>query len=219
MAFKDARRTDFEIIVCDNNSTDATSSVARQLGARVVFEEHNQISRARNRAAEAALGEWFIFIDADSILPSRLLAESLSAIATGGIIGGGAKVALDSKDVPAYIHMGLALWNTLSRVMRWAAGSYIFCSREAFSASGGFDENLYASEEITFSRALKRLARRQGKRFLILRKSPVITSARKARHYSFAQTIWQVLVCAWPGSLRRRDRCGFWYQRSPTNKS
>ena len=43
-----------EIVVCDNNSTDATAALARAGGARVVFEPVNQISRARNAGAAAA---------------------------------------------------------------------------------------------------------------------------------------------------------------------
>ncbi|MEQ1603398.1 MAG: glycosyltransferase [Pyrinomonadaceae bacterium] len=38
----------YEIIVCDNNSSDATAEIARLLGCEVVFEPLNQISRARN---------------------------------------------------------------------------------------------------------------------------------------------------------------------------
>jgi len=46
----------WELIVCDNNSTDRTAGIAHAAGARVVFEPHNQISRARNRGAAAAAG-------------------------------------------------------------------------------------------------------------------------------------------------------------------
>jgi glycosyltransferase involved in cell wall biosynthesis len=63
-----------ELIVCDNNSTDRTADVARAAGATVVFEPINQIGRARNRGAEAATGEWLIFIDADThplVAPKR----------------------------------------------------------------------------------------------------------------------------------------------------
>ena len=54
----------WELIVCDNNSTDRTAEIARAAGARVVFEPHNQISRARNTGAAAATGEWLLFVDA-----------------------------------------------------------------------------------------------------------------------------------------------------------
>ncbi|SVB04977.1 uncharacterized protein METZ01_LOCUS157831, partial [marine metagenome] len=75
------RGWEMEVVVCDNNSTDATAEIARGAGARVVFEEHNQISRARNAAGNAAKGEWIIFIDGDSA-PSRALFEA-TAVAMG----------------------------------------------------------------------------------------------------------------------------------------
>ena len=64
-----------EVVVCDNNSTDRTAEIAEAAGARVVFEEHNQKSRARNAAGNAAKGEWIIFVDADS-KPSKALLEA-----------------------------------------------------------------------------------------------------------------------------------------------
>jgi len=50
------RGWDVELIVCDNNSTDATAALAREAGASVVFEPLNQISRARNAGAAHARG-------------------------------------------------------------------------------------------------------------------------------------------------------------------
>jgi len=43
-----------ELIVVDNNSTDATAQVAERHGAAVVFEPINMISKARNAGAKAA---------------------------------------------------------------------------------------------------------------------------------------------------------------------
>src|SRR6266853_2097683 len=45
-----------QLIVCDNNSTDRTSQIARDAGAEVVFEPVNQIARARNAGAATASG-------------------------------------------------------------------------------------------------------------------------------------------------------------------
>lgn len=66
-------RPDFksEIIVVDNNSTDNTAELARQAGAQVVFEPINQIGRARDAGAAEAMGDWLLFVDADSIFKSR----------------------------------------------------------------------------------------------------------------------------------------------------
>ena len=61
----DAAGWESEIVLCDNNSTDATSKIAKAHGVRVVFESFNQISAARNAAARAARGDWLVFVDAD----------------------------------------------------------------------------------------------------------------------------------------------------------
>src|SRR5262245_60492739 len=70
------RGWDFELIVSNNNSTDRTAAIATNEGATVVFEPINQISRARNRGASVATGEWVVFIDADSY-PTGELFEDL----------------------------------------------------------------------------------------------------------------------------------------------
>lgn len=66
----------WELVVCDNNSTDRTAEIARAAGARVIFEPVNQIGRARNTGAAAASGRWLLFIDADSQPSAALLADA-----------------------------------------------------------------------------------------------------------------------------------------------
>ena len=73
-SFESNNFSNFEFIVCDNNSTDNTSKIANDFGAKVVFEPINQISRARNTGAKSASGDWLVFIDADS-WPSKYLIQ------------------------------------------------------------------------------------------------------------------------------------------------
>jgi glycosyltransferase involved in cell wall biosynthesis len=200
----------FELIVCDNNSTDRTAEIARAAGATVVFEPVNQISRARNRGAAAASGDWLLFVDADS-LPSRdLLLETSEAILSG-CLAGGATVEFETKDL--FVRFWLALWNTASRLMRWAAGSFIFCEASAFREVGGFSEDLYAGEELDLFRRLKRLARRRGRRIAILHRHPLHTSDRKARLYRWHEHLGFLLKTFATGgrTLRRREDCSVWY--------
>ena len=55
----------WELIVCDNQSTDKTAEIATELGGRVVFELPLPISKARNSGVSIANGHWLLFIDAD----------------------------------------------------------------------------------------------------------------------------------------------------------
>jgi glycosyltransferase involved in cell wall biosynthesis len=208
-------RKDYELIVCNNNSTDSTATIAQAGGARVVFESHNQIARARNTAASVATGQWLIFIDADSQMTPGLLQETLKRMVTGKYCGGGAVVAMNPAKTPFAMRIGLWLWNCISRVCCWAAGSYIFCLQKAWKEIGGFDEKYYASEEIAFSRGLKRWGRRHNMNFSIITNQTITTSSRKAKQFSTWQMIHQIMLCCLPGSLQRRDRCKFWYERAP----
>ena len=196
----------YELIVCDNNSTDRTAAIAREAGARVVFEPVNQISRARNAGAAAATGDWLLFIDADCLPSTELFEDLLGTIERGDCIGGGATVHLPGTRLDVKIWVGL--WNGISRALGWAAGSFFFCEARAFREAGGFSEQLYAAEEIDLSRRLKRRGR-----LVILHRHPLATSARKAHLYSAREhaRFMLRLVVSGGRSLRRRDGCGIWY--------
>ena len=200
-----------EIIVCDNNSTDATAELARELGAKVVFEPVNQIARARNAGAAAALGDWLIFVDADSRPTAALFAEVAEQIQSGKCVAGGCVVRLDERHFIA--DGGTALWNLISRVFKWAAGSFIFCEAAAFREVGGFSNELFASEELDLSKRLKKLAKRRGKKMVILHRNPLLTSARKMNLYSRKDLVrFLTKACFRPrATVMSREACSPWY--------
>jgi glycosyltransferase involved in cell wall biosynthesis len=202
---------DWELIVCDNNSSDRTGELARAAGATVVVEPVNQIARARNRGAAAASGDWLLFVDADSHPSPELFAEVAACIRRGDCVAGGATVRFD--DAPGWAHRASALWNCLSRFGKYLAGSFIFCEAAAFRQVGGFSEELYASEEIELTHRLKRLARQQGKRLAILHRHPLLTSARKARLYSRREYAGFLMrtVLGRGKTLRDPRACFTWY--------
>jgi glycosyltransferase involved in cell wall biosynthesis len=202
-----------EIIVCNNNSTDATGTLAEELGARVVFEPHNQISRARNTGAHHARGRYLVFIDADTRISAELLSEALERLESGGCCGGGSVVDI-AEDVRPVVRRLINGWTRLSVKHHWAAGCFVFCLREDFEAVGGFSESVYASEEIWFSRAIGRLGKQRNQSFCIITAYPVISSGRKMHWFSVSQQ-WAVLVMVllFPFLLRHRRFCDFWYKR------
>jgi hypothetical protein len=105
------------------------------------------------------------------------------------------------------------MWNALSRVMRWAAGSFIFCEAAAFREAGGFSEELYASEEVDLFRRLKRIAHRDRRTIVILHRHPLVTSDRKIRLYGWLRLSGFALktVASLGKTLRSRKDCFAWY--------
>jgi len=167
----------WEIIVCDNNSTDDTAVFAQESGATVVFEPVNQISRARNKGAVEANGNWFLFIDADSYPTPELMADTLDLIQAGQFIGCGTTVEVVGGTL--FNKLRMERLNPLFRLFNWSGGAYLLVQREAYQAIGGFSTDLYAFEEIDFVMRLKRYGRKQQKKFTVLHQHPVITSGRK----------------------------------------
>ena len=209
-AFAD-RGWETEIVVCDNNSTDRTAAIARDAGARVVFEPVNQIARARNTGAAAASGDWLIFIDADSHPTRELFADVAESIAGGKCLAGGSTVRMETSSGMG--RAGAALWNRISRMRRLMAGSFIFVEATAFREVDGFSKELFAGEELDLSQRLKVLGRKRGKRIVILHRHPLLTSARKLHLYTQRELFWFFVKAAFAHRrvLRSREECHPWY--------
>ncbi len=69
-----------EIIIVDNNSTDNTAEVAKRYNARVLFEEHQQIAKARNSGTNLSSGRYLIFIDADTLITRTLFNQTVQTL-------------------------------------------------------------------------------------------------------------------------------------------
>lgn len=205
------RGWDFELIVCDNNSSDRTADIARAAGARVVFEPVNQIGRARNTGAAAATGDWFILVDADSHPSAELFADVAGQIAGGRCLAGGVTVRMDEPTF--WIRQITRLWNFISRFRRLMAGSFIFVEAAAFRRVGGFDLKLFAGEELDLSQRLKSVARGQGREIVILHRHPLLTSARKAKLYTLRELCGCFVhaIVRGRGVITTRDAAFPWY--------
>ncbi|MDY6792277.1 MAG: glycosyltransferase [Thermodesulfobacteriota bacterium] len=165
-----------EHVVVMNRCTDNTGEITAQLGARVITEDSRNLSRIRNKGAEACKGDIIVTIDADSQMTSNMLLEVLRKLDSGKYIGGGVKI------VPERISPGILcsllvvapyiLWHGVSAGMFW-------CLRKDYEAIGGFDEELCCVEDLDFGKRLKRYGKRVGKRYGTIRKARIVTSCRK----------------------------------------
>jgi GT2 family glycosyltransferase len=194
----------YEIIVVNDASTDGTANVAVQNEAVLVNVELRRISAVRNAGARCAKGDVLIFVDADTELPppTRGCLQCCGSVEPEARLGRGSKLSnLWTAD--------LRMWNEISRVVRWAAGCFVFVRRDVFDAVGGFDETYFVGEEIILSSALKRKGR-----FVVLRQ-PVITSARKVHLYGKLEMMWLLTRMSIQGqqSWRKRDGLDMWYAR------
>ena len=195
----------YEVIVVDDGSTDQTAALALQHGARVVPVAHRKISATRNSGAAVASGEFFFFVDADTLVNPQVVQAALGAL-RGGAVGGGAAFKFDGV-VPWYARLLLPMVVWLFRLSGIAAGCFLFCSQSAFVATGGFDESHFCAEEIAFSKALRRYGR-----FKVL-KQCVTTSGRKLRTFSNREVMTMLMQIArrGPSGVKQRQGMDLWY--------
>src|SRR6056297_428884 len=144
-----------ELIISDGGSTDPTLTIADEAGALVVSGPASRGGQLR-RGADAATGEWLLFLHADTVLPPGWAEMVQDQISTGR---------------PAYFRMrfdaaGLAPsliagWaNLRARRFHLPYGDQgLLISRAEYDAVGGF-RDIPLMEDVAMARALG--ARLQG---------------------------------------------------------
>lgn len=156
----------WELLIVDDGSTDNTQEVCRQFAQndnriRVICNEHQGVSVARNTGIEAARGDWITFVDADDrLLDTFLLSLYETATQDEGIdiaFGGYAIVGGNSAQMVTYksrkyigkgnIHDLLANSTILYRCSPWAK---LFRRSIMIDNHIRFDTNLSISEDRLF---------------------------------------------------------------------
>lgn len=195
----------YEIIVVDDASTDATAEVARDAGVQVVAINRRQIAAARNAGARVARGDILLFVDADTRIGREHVSGAIAAL-NAGYAGGSARVVTDGV-IPLWGRVLMKIFCTIYFANNLGAGAFLFTTRENFDKIGGFDQELYIGEEVYFSLALRKLGR-----FKILRQ-PIVTSGRKLRMYPAHQILFRSFGILLRGkrAALSRERLDLWY--------
>jgi glycosyltransferase involved in cell wall biosynthesis len=73
-----------EMIIVDEESSDKTREIARELGAKVYIEPHEEIFHiTKQKAMDKAKGEWILQMDADEVVTPELAKEIASVVNSG----------------------------------------------------------------------------------------------------------------------------------------
>jgi glycosyltransferase involved in cell wall biosynthesis len=147
-----AARDTYEIIIVDNNSTDATRQIAQAFcdkydNARYSLEEAQGLSQARNRGSSESRGEYLAFIDDDAKAPENWLEVGLETISTlSPEVFGGPYYACFEDDKPRWAkdeYWSSTEW--LGEESRWfdenssLTGGNLFIKRDILEKVGGFN--------------------------------------------------------------------------------
>lgn len=80
---------DFELVVCDDGSTDETLAILGSYGdrLRLVKQKNRGVAAARNRAAQTARGEFLAFLDHDDLWEPEMLAKLVPILRADEALG------------------------------------------------------------------------------------------------------------------------------------
>ncbi|WP_062059829.1 glycosyltransferase [Cellvibrio sp. OA-2007] len=152
-------RSDIEVIVIDNASTDGTGNIVRRRSwvKLITLPERVTVAAARNAGVGASIGSCFAFIDADILVSS----EWFSALIDFAHICDeeplsitGCKVAISRK--PSWIEQSWFRWMKTYGANYINSGNLI-CSRKVFNRVNGFCESLKTGEDVDFCHRAKNL--------------------------------------------------------------
>jgi rSAM/selenodomain-associated transferase 2 len=161
-----------EIVVADGGSTDGTQAIARRFGAKLVEGARGR-GRQLRAGADAAQGDWLLFLHADTV-PDQGWREAVAAhLASHGDEAACFRFRLDDGAWQArFIERGVAL-------RRFPYGDQgLLIPRRLYDALGGY-RPLPLLEDID-------LVRRIGRRRLRLLDAAAVTSAERWRRDGWA---------------------------------
>jgi glycosyltransferase involved in cell wall biosynthesis len=139
--------SDYEVIIVDDGSTDNSNEVIKKhlQDSRLTycFVPNSGVSAARNFGVSRASGEFLLFLDADDQLGRESLSHYYNSLSqSNSILALGTAVYVTASDRTI---KSIAPWKTPENFGPVLCGSYCI-KRDVFLATGGFDVNLFYSE-------------------------------------------------------------------------
>jgi len=147
-----------ELIVVDNYSSDRTREIAKEFGTKVYLKGPERSAQI-NYGVKMAKGDYVYVIGSDFVLTPGLVAECVNLASKGC----DAVIVWNVSDPSKSIWAKTRFYERLSYYGSNVYEGARFVKRDLFVKAGGFDEDLYANEDIAFGRKLYKLGVKIGR--------------------------------------------------------
>ncbi len=175
-----------EVIVVDNRSEDNTAKIAEDFGAKVVVEDREGISIARDAGVRVAKGSIIISASADAWYPKNWLKSLIQPILAEKVDASFGPFLPDKRrGVEGTMSHALFLAQLLlskTQVPLCSADNMAF-RKDVYLELGGFDTSLYSMEDVEFLSRLKR----KGKRVVFVAEAKAFTSTRRLEAWGWGR--------------------------------
>jgi uncharacterized protein (TIGR00661 family) len=166
---------DYEVIVADAGSTDKTREIAKEFGCKIV--EGGLPAVDRNRGAEVAQGEYFLFLDSDVILTKDYLELCLNEFQERELGIAITQIAPLSDGFLNKITHDFAnfFMRKVEKIKPHGAGCYgIVTTKKLHEEVEGFDEDLDFGEDTDYIERIGAISQ-----FKVLRSPKLLVSTRR----------------------------------------
>jgi glycosyltransferase involved in cell wall biosynthesis len=143
----------FELIVVDDGSTDATMAIVESYGDRlqILRQQNAGHASARNAAARKANGDWIAMIDADDVWHPEKLQQQLAVATLADVVYTATHNFEDSLrvDEATFTNGRCPSGDVFDDLMldNFVTHSSILMRRDKFFAAGGYDESLRTTSD------------------------------------------------------------------------
>lgn len=178
--------SDIEVIISDGGSSDRTCDEVKPFLLKYPFIQLVHAKRGRapqmNAGAKTALGDWFLFLHADTIIPERSWTYFLGATRQNAIRAGSFLFSVDDQKFRFRIMSKMV--NLRTRLFKLPYGDQaLFVRKDVFETIGAFRDDYPLMEDVEFVTRL-----RKAKGFKILQ-TPIITSSRRFQKDGYLKRI------------------------------
>lgn len=189
--------TDYEIVLVDGSSTDATRAIARsfkdQCKISVKKVNKRNVSYQRNCGASVATGKYLIFLDADTHISKQFLRKLAAFIAKHKgllFIPSIFPEKRDSQMKLVFDIINAAIKISQSLAKPFSSGGSMIVEKNFFHLIGGFAENVFMSED----HQLIQTAYRYGVRARFLDTIQVMFSLRRMEREGKLKLLYKTVV-------------------------
>lgn len=187
----------FEVIVVDNGSNDKTKNKVENFkmnnsdfNIRLIEQLKRGVCLARNKGADIAKGDIFLFLDADNIADKNLLKEVEDKV-NAGFLAGTIYILPIEKSFKGYL-----IYQILELIKLYSPRPFgkNFCAKKVFLSVGGYNNSFnYLGTNLEFLRRVNKYLIKNNKTLGHIR-TPIYTSLRRFEKKGYINTLSKWLL-------------------------